>query len=89
MPTTRPRHTLTEDDALGVALEDAGRRWPDEEAALSRLALRLLEEGGTTVEGDEQARIEERRRAVADTAGMFTGLYPPGYLEELRKDWPE
>lgn len=88
MPTTRPRHTITEGDALAVALADAARWWPDEEKARSRLVLRLLEEGGTTVEADEEAQISERRRAVAETAGMFTGLYPPGYLEELRRDWP-
>ena len=28
-------------------------------------------------------------KAVAEHAGMFTGLYPPDYLERLREDWPE
>ena len=89
MPTSRPRHTITEGEAVAAAIADAARRWPLDEATRSRLALRLLEEGGAIIRAQEQARIEERRRAVAETAGMFTGLYPPGYLEELRKDWPE
>lgn len=89
MPTTRPRHTITEGDAITAALADAARRWPDEEAARSRLVLRLLEEGGTTVEDGEQRRDEVWRRIVRETAGSATGLFPPGYLEELRKDWPD
>lgn len=31
----------------------------------------------------------DRRKAIEDTAGVLAGIYPPGYLEELRRDWPE
>jgi antitoxin component of MazEF toxin-antitoxin module len=30
---------------------------------------------------------ERRREALRRHAGTFTGLYPPGYLEDLRDEW--
>jgi antitoxin component of MazEF toxin-antitoxin module len=30
---------------------------------------------------------ERRRAAIKETAGMFNGLYPPGYLDQLRDEW--
>lgn len=29
----------------------------------------------------------ERLRAIEETAGMFTGVYEPGYLDRLRDEW--
>jgi len=92
VPTTRPRIVITETDAVAQALAVAARRWP-EERGRARLLLRLVEEGARA-SGDVEARQaqEHRRRrleAVDSTAGVGTGWYPPGYLEDLRADWPE
>lgn len=29
----------------------------------------------------------QRRRAIEETAGMFTGAYEPGHLDRLRDEW--
>ena len=29
------------------------------------------------------------REILRRTSGLITGVYAPGYLEELRQDWPE
>ena len=89
MPTTRPRHTVTESEDLTATLDAAARRWPEDEHRRSRLLLRLVQEGRRAVDDDAAARVERRRAAIERTAGIFTGLYPPGYLEELRRDWPD
>jgi len=55
-----------------------------------------------TEPGDEAAReavawhraaerefaVERRRAAIAKACGALTGAYGPGYLEELREEWP-
>jgi hypothetical protein len=89
MPTTRPRHTITETDEVRAALERAARRWPDDSERPSRLLVRLIESGQHLLDREEAEARERRRKAVRETAGMLTGVYPPGYLEELRSEWPE
>lgn len=89
MPTDRPRHMITETDEIRAALDRAAERWPDEAERPSRLLLRLVETGCRALDREREEARERRRKAVRETAGMATGMYPPGYLEELRKDWPE
>lgn len=86
MPTTRPRHFVTETDDLTEALNEAARRWPD----LSRpqLLVRLALEGHHAA---EQLRHDRRRRrveAIRAYSGTLTGVYGPNYLEHLHEDWP-
>lgn len=86
MPTTRPRFFVTETDELASALDAATARWP--ELSRAQVLVRLALEGAAIEEAAERDRRERRVKAVAAHAGMFTGLYPPDYLEKLREDWP-
>ncbi len=88
VPTTRPRHTLTETDALASALDVAARRWPEDAGARSRLLLRLVEAGEQAISDEREHQRSRRRAAVKRTHGQFRGLYGPGYLERLRDEWP-
>ncbi|MHB1534906.1 MAG: hypothetical protein ACYC1D_09930 [Acidimicrobiales bacterium] len=88
MPTTRPRHVVTESDAVARALDDAARRWPGDSANRAKLLLRLVEEGHRALVEEQDANDDARRRAVEATSGALTGLYERGYLEALREDWP-
>lgn len=89
MPTTRPRHTVTESDEIARALADAAERWPEHREAPSRLLLELVRAGHEAIAGARRDEIADRREAIRSTAGSLTGVYPPGYLEELRADWPD
>ena len=89
MPTTRPRHIITETDDIASALDDAARRWPEDASSRAALLRRLVEEGHRAVVEWRARDREERRRAIQRAAGSMTGVYGPDYLEELRREWPE
>lgn len=87
MPTTRPRHYVTETDDLAAALDAAALRWPG--LSRSQLLVRLAISAGETERAAQQER-RDRRLAALDriNAGAFNDLYAPDYLERLREDWP-
>ena len=87
MPTARPRYQVTETDEVAHALDAAERRWPGEPR--SRLIVRLITENGEAISEVNNAETARRLAAVEAIAGSFAGMYLPGYLEELRAEWPE
>jgi len=89
MPTTRPRHVITETDEIEHALDDAARRWPDDSTNRRALLLRLVAEGHRAVTSRQAVDIANRLEAVASTSGALTGVYGVEYLTDLRQDWPE
>ena len=82
---------MTETDELCRALDRAAERWPADRRRRSRLLVRIVEEWNADHdhEAEADAEVERRLQAIGETAGAFGHVYPPGYLEELRKDWPE
>jgi antitoxin (DNA-binding transcriptional repressor) of toxin-antitoxin stability system len=79
---------LTETDEIADALRDAARRWPEDRERPAKLLLDLVREGHRAIITDADRAIAERLAAIDRTAGALTGVYPPGYLERLRDDWP-
>ncbi|MDA8340872.1 MAG: hypothetical protein M0007_01390 [Actinomycetota bacterium] len=86
MPTARPRHQVTETPAVARAIDRAALRWPGEPR--SKLLLRLVEVGSTTLEEHEQIDVERHRAAVAASNGAYPEAFGSDYLAELREDWP-
>jgi hypothetical protein len=83
MPTTRQRHLLTETAELAEAIDAAAPLYPSETRA--DILRHLVHLGFETIT-DRQAR---HRQMVRQHAGRHPGLFPPGYLDDLRADWPE
>jgi hypothetical protein len=86
MPTTRPRHFVTETDDLAKALDDAARRWPG--LSRAQLLVRLALEGHRAAQQTHAERRHRRLDAVRRHSGSLTGVYGPDYLKDLREDWP-
>ncbi len=89
MPTSRPRHVITETDDIASALQDAAKRWPEDRDSRKKLLLHLVSEGHRAVLGAQDKVAGERRHVLAKTSGLLTGLYGQDYLEHLREDWPQ
>jgi hypothetical protein len=88
MPTTRPRHIITESDEVTRALDAAAARWPEDASSRARLLLRLVRAGHDHLASVENSAVEARLAAVVKHQGELTGMFPEGYLENLRDDWP-
>ena len=82
-------HAVAETEDISDALGAARRVWPDLADKPGALLRRLILVGADTVKHDADVLRRERGQAVADTAGALTGVFGPGYLSELREDWPE
>ncbi|WP_141494592.1 hypothetical protein [Kytococcus schroeteri] len=88
MPTTRPRHLVTESDELGQALDHAARRWP--ELSRGQLVARLAVEGGRRLAVDEGVEAERRRRLLEVAGGHLAGVGDSSRLRTQRDaEWPE
>lgn len=87
VPTSRPRHQVTETDELAAALDEAAVRWP----GLSRgqLITRLALEGHRAVVVRQRQHRTARLEALRRHGGALTDVYPQGYVDSLREDWPE
>jgi hypothetical protein len=88
MPTTRPRHLITETDQVANALDVAARRWPEDRHSRAKLLLHLVEEGHRVLIGEADERRQARLAAIRRTSGSLAGIYDGDYLERLREDWP-
>lgn len=86
MPTTRPRHFVTETDVLAAALDSAARRWP--ELSRPQLLVRLALEGHEAAGHAYDERRERRLASIRHHSGVLTGAYGADYLRTLRGDWP-
>lgn len=88
MPTTKPRHMITETDEISGALSQAAKIWPELAGQRTLLLRKLLEVGIQTIEMDLEKNTAQRIAAVEKLAGSMDGVWPANWREELVEDWP-
>lgn len=88
MPTTRPRHFVTESDELAQALDAEAARWP----GLSRgqLVARLAIEAHQMRRDADEHEVRRRREIIAQAGTLLSGMNARAELARMREeDWPE
>lgn len=88
MPTSRPRHMITESDELGQALDHAARLWPELKDQRSQLLRKVLEVGISELLQEETGRRSQRLKQIKAMAGTMGDVWPANWREELANDWP-
>lgn len=87
MPTTRPRHQVTETPDVARALDLAARRWPNE--TRSKLLIRLVQAGSSALTEGHTEKAQHRLAAIDATSGKYADVFTDDYLADLREDWPQ
>jgi len=88
MPTSRPRHMITETESLSAALERAAEIWPEDASDKGRLLRRVLSAGIESVETAQSNRLASRRAAIEQAAGSLSGAWPEDWRFSARDEWP-
>ena len=89
MPTTRPRHMITETDQISQGLAQAAKQWPELADQRTLLLRKVIEIGLQAIELDESKHAQIRIAAVEKLAGSMDGIWPSNWKKELAEDWPE
>ncbi|MCV7194724.1 hypothetical protein [Mycolicibacterium brumae] len=89
MPTNHKRHAITETEDISDALALARQQWPELGDRPGALLRRLILTGREFLALNSSEANRDRRDAIAETSGALSGVFGPGYLDDLRQDWPE
>ncbi len=88
MPTTRPRHMITETNRLADGIDAAALIWPESAGERAELLRRIIEAGLEVTEKRAMEQRIQRIAAVNKAAGSLSGIWPENWREELRDEWP-
>ena len=84
MPTTRPRHQITETDEIAEAIDAGLREWPD--LSRSDVIRELIVKGADALSLSAAERVLAFELALKQLEDLDI-QYPPNYLDELRRGW--
>ena len=80
---------ITETDEIAEAIELAALNWPSDKSSRTELLRHLIATGIEALKSEQQASRKRRTDAIREAAGMFSGMWPEGWREEMRNEWPE
>lgn len=79
---------ITESDRLAKALDSADALWPEMQGDRAALLRRIIDIGVDVVERKKADEDHNRRAVITDLAGSMAGVWPEGWRDELRDEWP-
>ena len=88
MPTTRPRHMLTETEQVLSALAVAEQAWPELKGDKPALLKNLIAAGKKAIEDTAQAARNKRIAQITAVAGSMPETWPSNWRADLLDEWP-
>jgi hypothetical protein len=80
---------ITESDRLAHALDEASSRWPEIAHDRAALLRRIIDAGVDELAARRANYQNERRLAVEKLAGVGDGVWPDGWRDRARDEWPD
>ncbi|MDR1189516.1 MAG: hypothetical protein LBK95_19040 [Bifidobacteriaceae bacterium] len=87
MPTSLPRHAITETRQIAAAIDLGASNWPGARGRADVARLLLLE-GAESLRRRRYAERASREAALTRWAGAMPGVFPPGAVATLHEEWP-
>ena len=88
MPTVRPRHMITESDRLADAIDAAAVLWPSDGDERAKLLRKIIDAGIDAINSQSTQRRQSRLKAIVSIAGGLDEVWPEGWLDSARNEWP-
>jgi hypothetical protein len=79
---------ITESDRLAEALDSANALWPEMQGGRAALLRRIIDAGVGVIEREQANEDGNRRAVITGLAGSMAGVWPEGWRDELRDEWP-
>ncbi|MDR1393309.1 MAG: hypothetical protein LBJ62_05000 [Bifidobacteriaceae bacterium] len=88
MPTSLPRHAITETPEIAAAIDSGHAEWPSV-SSRAEIVRRLILEGSGAIRRRHHGRKASHAKAVEQWAGSTPGVFPPDAVTALHGEWPE
>lgn len=80
---------ITESDNLSLALDRAAALWPELADNRTALLRQILEQGMLAINTQAGERLATRATTIAEIEREFDALWPEGWLEQIKSEWPD
>ena len=89
MPTTRPRHMITETEHLKKTLDAAATLWPELSQERAELLRKVLETGESAIREQAKAKSKLRKQAIENLIQDSKNIWPSNWNEARKAEWPD
>ena len=81
---------ITETDDIAEGIELAAMTWPADQGSRTELLRHIIAAGIEVLEATQREKREKRMAAVAElSSGKYNNIWPEGWYEEYKNEWPE
>ncbi len=80
---------ITETDDIARAIDLAAETWPQLANDRTALLKRLILKGVEAIQLERAEQQMKRLDAISEASGLYVGIWPANWRDEMRNEWPE